>query len=216
MLAMFERKKALVVTGSILALWFSLILTINQLEVIEPSSVDTYVYISILIPIALFVAGYAGIEGFRRFVLSIDIRLLVIVQSWRVVGAAFFFLYAYSILPRVWAFPAAFGDIAMGVTAPIFAMALIGGKYFPQRAFVVWNLLGILDFVVAAVLGLVVAEQLGIRTGEISTQPLTVLPLNLFPTFIVPFFILVHLSTLIQVAKGVGSSFKSPAVLVGS
>ncbi len=216
MLAMFERKKALVVTGSILALWFSLILTINQLEVIGPSSVDIYVYVSIFIPIALFAAGYAGIEGFRRFVLSIDIRLLVIVQSWRVVGAAFFFLYAYSILPRVWAFPAAFGDIAIGVTAPIFAMALIGGKYFPKRAFVVWNLLGILDFVVAAVLGLVVAEQLGIRTGEISTQPLTVLPLNLFPNFIVPFFILVHLSTLIQVAKGVGSSFKSPAVLVGS
>jgi hypothetical protein len=95
-------------------------------------------------------------------------------------------------------------------------MALIGGKYFPKRTFVVWNLLGILDFVVAAVLGLVVAEQLGIRTGEISTQPLTVLPLNLFPIFIVPFFILVHLSTLIQVAKGIGSSFKRPAILVGS
>ena len=59
-------------------------------------------------------------------------------------------------------------------------------------------------------------QLLGIRTGEISTQPLTVLPLNLFPNFIVPFFILVHLSTLIQVVKGVGSSFKSPAVLVGS
>jgi hypothetical protein len=29
MLATFERKKALIVTGSILALWFSLILTIN-------------------------------------------------------------------------------------------------------------------------------------------------------------------------------------------
>jgi len=216
MFAMFERERAIIVTGSILALWFSLILTINQLEVIGPSSVDTYVYISIFIPIALFAAGYAGIAGFRRFVLSIDIRLLVIVQSWRVVGAAFFFLYAYSILPRVWAFPAAFGDIAMGVTAPVFAMALIGGKYFPKRAFVVWNLLGILDFVVAAVLGLVAAELLGIRTGEVSTQPLTVLPLNLFPTFIVPFFILVHLSTLIQVAKGVGSSFKGLAAPVGS
>ena len=99
---MFERNTAIIVTGSILALWFSLILTINQLEIIGPLAVDTYVYLSIFIPIALFLAGYAGVAAFRRFVLSLDLRLLVIVQSWRVVGAAFFFLYAaYGILPRV-------------------------------------------------------------------------------------------------------------------
>jgi hypothetical protein len=133
------------------------------------------------------------------------------VQAWRVVGAAFFFLYAFQVLPGIWAFPAAFGDIAMGVTAPVFAMALVSGKSFSRWAFVGWNLLGILDFVVAAVLGLALAGPLGISTGEISIEPLTVLPLSLFPTFIVPFFTLVHLSALIQVAKRVESSSNVPA-----
>jgi hypothetical protein len=203
---MFERKKAIAVTGAVLVLWFSLNLIIILLEVFGPSTPDLYVYLAILIPVALLAASYVGVAGFRRFLLSIDLRLLIIVQGWRVVGAAFFFLYAFNVLPRVWAFPAAFGDIAIGVTAPVFAMALIIGKSFPRRAFVVWNLLGLLDFVVAAVLGLAVGELVGIRTGEISIAPMTVLPLVLFPTFIVPFFILVHLITLIQVAKRVESS----------
>ncbi len=85
-------------------------------------------------------------------------------------------------------------------------MALIKGKSFPRRAFIVWNLLGILDFVVAAVLGLAVGGLLGIRSGEISIEPMTVLPLSLFPTFIVPFFLVLHLITLIQVAKRVETS----------
>ncbi len=98
----------------------------------------------------------------------------------------------------------------MGVTAPVFAMSVISGKSFLRRAFLVWNLLGILDFVVAPTLGLAIAESLGIRSGEVSTQPLTVLPLTLFPTFIVPFFILVHLSVLVQVVRRVESSSKAP------
>ncbi len=206
MAAMFERKMAIGVTGAVLVLWFALNLIINLLEVFGPTTPDLYVYLAILIPVALLAAGYAGAAGFRRYLLSLDLRLLTIVQCWRVVGAAFFFLYAFNVLPKVWAFPAAFGDIAIGVSAPVFAMALIRGKSFPRRTFVVWNLLGLLDFVVAAVLGLAVGELVGIRSGEISIAPMTVLPLSLFPTFIVPFFILVHLTTLIQVAKRVEPS----------
>ncbi len=205
MVAAFGSKKAITMTGVFLVLWFSLILVIDLLELFGPSNSDLYTYLAILIPVAIFAAGYIGVAGFRRFVLSFDLRLLTIVQAWRVVGAAFFFLYAFDVLPRVWAFPAAFGDIAMGVTAPVFAMSLIRGKPFPRVAFLVWNLLGILDFVVAAVLGLAIAESLGIRSGAVSTQPLTLLPLSLFPTFIVPFFVLVHLTALIQIVKRVDS-----------
>ena len=138
--------------------------------------------------------------------LSLDLRLLTMLQSWRVVGAAFFFLYSFDVLPGGWAFPGAFGDIAIGVTAPVFAMALVAGKPLPTSTFVGWNLLGILDFVTALVLGIALAGPLGLNSGEITVHPLTVLPLSLFPTFIVPIFLLIHLITLIQVAKRVESS----------
>ncbi len=105
---MAESKKAITVTGAALVLWFSLVLAINLLELFGPSTIDLYTYSAILIPVAIFAASDVGVAGFRRFVFSLDLRLLTIVQGWRVVGAAFFFLYVYDVLPEVWAFPAAF------------------------------------------------------------------------------------------------------------
>ena len=78
-------------SGVALALWFSLILVMSLLELFGPSNTDLYTYLAILIPVAVFAAGYVGVAGFRQFVLSLDLRLLTIVQSWRVVGAGFFF-----------------------------------------------------------------------------------------------------------------------------
>ena len=93
MVAVFGSKKAITLTGVFLVFWFSLILVIDLLELFGPSNTDLYTYLAILIPVAIFAAGYIGVAGFRRFVLSLDLQLLTIVQAWRVVGTAFFFLY---------------------------------------------------------------------------------------------------------------------------
>ena len=71
MVAAFGSKKAITMTGVFLALWFSLILVIALLELFGPSNTDLYTYLAILIPIAVFTAGYVGVAGFKRFVLSL-------------------------------------------------------------------------------------------------------------------------------------------------
>ena len=78
---MFERNKAITVTGAVLVLWFALNLIINRLEVFGPTAPDLYVYLAILIPVALWVAGYVGVAWFRQYLLSLDLRLLTIIQS---------------------------------------------------------------------------------------------------------------------------------------
>ena len=100
MAAVFERKKAMTVAGAVLVLWFALNLIINLLEVFGSTTPDLYVYLAILIPVATFAAGYVGVAGFRRFVLSLDLRLLTIVQCWRVVGATFFSFMPLTFCPR--------------------------------------------------------------------------------------------------------------------
>ena len=108
-------------------------------------------------------------------------------------------------LPGIFAFPAGWGDIAIGVAAPFYAFALISGRTIPKRAFVTWNVLGIFDFIVAATLGALAAPgPLGILAGETTTEVMNVLPLGLIPTFIVPFFIILHIIALIQTAKRPG------------
>jgi hypothetical protein len=196
--------QARILAVGVLALWFALIFAGNSIGVFQtrPDEGPLNLLLAALAPIAVFAVSYAGLAGFRRFVLSLDLRLITIFQSWRVLGAGLLFLYAYNVLPGIFALPAGWGDVAIGVAAPFYAMALISGKALPKRAFVTWNVLGIFDLVVAATLGTLAAPgPLGILAGEITTGPLTLLPLSLIPTFLVPLFTILHLIALIQVAQ---------------
>jgi hypothetical protein len=98
-------------------------------------------------------------------------------------------------LPAVFALPAGLGDIATGLAAPFVAWRLTRGG---GRARAVWfNLLGILDLVVALTIGFLAG--LGPwRPLEVtpSTEPLSLLPLALVPTTAVPLAIALHLVSL--------------------
>ena len=108
-------------------------------------------------------------------------------------------------LPGLFAWPAGLGDIAIGVTAPWIVLALIRRPDFAwSKTFVAWNLLGLLDLVVAVGTG---ALSSGLATGvagEITTGPMAQLPLVLIPAYLVPIFITLHLTALLQ-ARRLGS-----------
>jgi hypothetical protein len=94
------------------------------------------------------------------------------------------------------------GDIAIGITAPWVAYTLVHKPGFASdRLFVLWNLLGILDLVVAiSVGGLNSALASGVA-GEVTTGPMAQLPLVLIPAYFVPLFILLHLGALFQARR---------------
>lgn len=62
-------------------------------------------------------------------------------------------------------------------------------------AFTRWNVLGILDLVVALGLG---ASMAIAAPGAISTAPMATLPLLLVPVFLVPLFLMLHAAALMQ------------------
>ncbi len=151
-------------------------------------------------PLALFFGCYVASAAFRQFVLSLDLRLLTAVQTWRVAGIVFLILYHRGALPGAFAIPAGWGDIAVGITAPL--LARYWHAPFPYKAFVVWNVFGILDLVLAVSLGIVSsATPLGVLAGDATTQPMSQFPLSLIPTFFVPLMLIFHLISLIRVRK---------------
>jgi hypothetical protein len=75
--------------------------------------------IGLLAPLSLFLLGYRTIRPVREFVLSADLCLIVAVQAWRWAGFGLLTLYAYGVLPGIFAWPAGLGDMAIGVTAPL-------------------------------------------------------------------------------------------------
>jgi hypothetical protein len=153
-----------------------------------------------VVPIAVFGLAYLLSEEFRLFVLSLDLRVLTAAQTWRVLGAVFLILWAQGALPGVFALPAGWGDVAIGVTAPL--VAWNWRRLFPGKIFVIWNVLGILDLVVAVTLGVLSsATPLGILRGDVSSRLMGQFPLSLIPTFLVPLFVIFHLIALIRVGK---------------
>jgi hypothetical protein len=150
-------------------------------------------------PLLLFFAALRLSKSFREFVLTLDLRLIAGMQAWRWAGLGFLDLYAYKVLPAVFALPAGLGDMAIGVTAPWIMLALARQPGFAARStFIRWNVLGILDLLIAVSIGAVSAFFTTGAPGEISTAPMATLPLLLIPAFLVPLFLMLHTTALMQ------------------
>jgi hypothetical protein len=150
------------------------------------------------LPLAAFVTAYIGSRRFRDVVLAADLRLLSAAQAWRAGGLVFLAFYAYGLLPGLFAWPAGLGDIAVGLTAPWIAAALTRDPaYAAGGRFAAWNVLGILDLVVAVGTGTLSS---GIVPGltDVGTAPMSYMPLVLIPAFLVPLFVMLDLTALLQ------------------
>jgi hypothetical protein len=92
------------------------------------------------------------------------------------------------------------------VTAPWVAIALLRRPGFAiSRVFVVWNLLGILDLVVAVSVGGLSSAFASGAPGEVTTGPMAQLPLVLIPAYLVPLFVILHLAALFQARRQASS-----------
>lgn len=120
--------KSATVLTIVLAVWFLLVLVGGALGVFQsaPSSPPLPILVAIAGPLLLFALVYRASPPFRHFVLGIDLRLLTAIQSWRVIGGMFLALYAFDLLPGLFAWPAGVGDLAVGLAAPN-AISLIPG-----------------------------------------------------------------------------------------
>jgi hypothetical protein len=189
------------VVGAVLFLWLvlSFLLGANDIFVREPGAPPLPLLAGVLVPIFVFLAGLWFFSSFRDLVMTIDLELAAGIQAWRFAGLGFIALYAYGILPGIFAWPAGLGDIAIGVTAVPVLLALKRRPDFAaSRRFWIWNLLGILDLVTAVSLG-AASAFFGIGISETTTTfPMAQLPLVIIPVFLVPLFLMLHLTSLLQ------------------
>lgn len=187
----------------LLLLWFAAayVIGVEGLLANHQSAVMAPIALSAIIPVALFLLAYRVSARFRRFVLSQDLRTLTMVQHWRVIGFVFLALYAFDVLPALFAWPAGVGDVAMGIAAIFIVARMDRDPDFVRSAgFVRYNLLGLLDFAVAvATAGLSAGAFPGLIANGATSAPMDVWPLNIFPSFIVPAFIILHLTVLLNV-----------------
>jgi hypothetical protein len=185
----------------VMTIWLLLVVSLGAAGAFAnpPGTPPVPIAIGVVAPLALFFAWLRLSQSFREFVLSLDLRLVAAMQAWRWAGLGFLSLYAHKVLPAVFALPAGLGDMAIGATAPWIVLALVRQPGFAARgAFIRWNVLGIMDLVIAISIGTMSALFTTGAPGQISTGPMATLPLLLIPAFLVPVFLMLHTAALLQ------------------
>jgi len=176
-----------------LAAWFAVAGATAQIGFLGGGEVPpaTVLGLRFALPLAVVALAFALFQPLRRLVSDPELQpSLIALQTFRVIGGLFLVLLALNALPAVFAVPAGLGDVLVGLTAVAAARSLRAGRTGPA---IVWNLLGLLDLVVALTIGVVSAPgPLRLLTVEPSTAALGALPLVLFPSFLVPFPIVLH------------------------
>ena len=139
-----------------------------------------------IIPIAAVAIGYRVSPRFRSYLLTLDLRLVLAVQLWRVIGVAFLFALAFGQLPAGFAVPAGLGDLATGIAALAVVLSL-GNRSLTRSRLYAFTALGVIDFLVADATGL-----------TLEPPALAAWPLAIFPTLMIPFFAVLHLVAVLQ------------------
>jgi hypothetical protein len=169
----------------VFAVWFGLSVGYTQVEALHDGPDRppwlVYVFFALIVIGPIAVARCSSLNELladRR-----TLAELLISQTARWLGCVFLVLEVGGQLPGFFAYPAAFGDIALiwstSISIPI-----------------AWSVLGLLDFVGAVGTAFLASQALALVHTDPPTSVFTQWPLVLFPTYLVPFSIILHITTI--------------------
>jgi hypothetical protein len=150
---------------------------------------------AVILPVAALCLIMFRTEQTRHTMSAVPLAVLIAVHGVRVLGVIFLLLYAEQRLPAPFAPVAGWGDVLIGIVAVPLAWTVASTGNRARRSVLVWNTLGLLDLIIAIILG--PASSPG-PLQVFATPPagvmLTTLPWLLIPAFIVPILALLHIA----------------------
>jgi hypothetical protein len=198
-----ERRRAFALSSAILLGWLAVAMGLAGAGFyhVTGDGIPTIQY-GLLIPIAIGIFLLYRSELARRILEAMPQSWIVGVQLYRALGVVFLILYAAGQLPALFAWPAGVGDIAVGLSAPLVGYAYARAPRETAGAVRAWNVLGILDLVVAVTTGFLTAPSL-IAPIEVhpSSELMTVLPMVMIPVYLVPLSIVLHIASLVKLHR---------------
>jgi hypothetical protein len=181
----------------VVAAWFGLALVAGAAGVFAspPGTVPVALGLAAALPPLVVIGSLIASARFRSWVRDLDLRFLTMLQTWRVAGLAFLALWAVGELPAGFALPAGIGDVAVGLTAPLVAVYVVGAGRRARGTYIGWTVFGIADLLLAVGLG---------ATAGSGVEAMAALPMSVVPTFGVPFTLALHAISLVNVAQNGG------------
>lgn len=148
---------------------------------------------AVVVPIVIGLWLILRSRTMAKIVDAIPLSWLVGLQIYRAIGGIFLVLWGVGALPWQFALPAGAGDVLVGVLAiPVTLMAGKGAGGSETAAYA-WNLLGILDFIVALTTGFLTSPTpFQLLALEHPNVLVSRFPLVIIPAFLVPLSSIMH------------------------
>ncbi len=146
-------------------------------------------------PVVVFLVAFARSASFRAWALGVNLRWLVLYHVVRAGIGTGFLLMSGDELPPEFADTAGVGDIIVGVSALILALAVSARTAMRRRIIFTWNLIGLLDMILV----FATAQRLILFGDDPDAMvELTAFPLLVVPMFVVPLVLITHFTIFAQ------------------
>ena len=158
-----------------------------------------------LLPVAIFLPVLLGLfvltrrEAVASLLAAIPASWLVGIQVYRILGGMFLVYWIRGSMPGAFALPAGIGDVATGLLALPAAVWVASGSPIGRRIGIRWNLLGLIDFAVAVIMGMLTSPGPAHLLARAHPNiQIATFPTVMVPAFAVPFSTLLHVLSLRQ------------------
>jgi len=186
--------------------WFSMVTALAATEAFHQAGSAGLLGLgtAVFLPVAVMVGAAIWSDRVREAIQRIPLSSLVAVNTVRILGVSFVMLYALGRLPAPFAPVAGWGDIAVGLTAPLVAWLIATRGAAARSVLVIWNAVGLADLIVAVGLGVTSAPgPLQLIGSGAGSGLMTTLPWLLIPGFLVPTLACTHLAVFYRLRAGV-------------
>ena len=198
-----RRKAALRQATALLLAWFAIALALSYEEAFRgAANRQPTIEFGVLVPIVIGLALLWRSSTVRRVLDAVPQSWLVGVQFYRALGLIFLLLLGEGRLPPQFALPAGYGDVAVGLTAPVVAWAYARGVYGRETIVRAWNLFGLLDLLVAVGTGFMTSPSpFQSLSVDAPNELISAFPLVMVPVFAVPLSVLLHVASLMKLGR---------------
>ena len=175
--------------------WFVLAIIFGRAGVFggQPSGVVPPIAIGVGLPLLAVTVALLVSPTAQRVAGAVPIWSILAAQVSRVLGAVFLVLLARGQLPAEFALPAGWGDVAIGLTAPLVARGYRADSRPWRWVAVAWNIAGVIDLVVALSTGVLTSPGALQRLAlDAPNTVITTFPYVLIPTVLVPMALVLH------------------------
>lgn len=135
---------------------------------------------------------------FRQIIHRTPATWIIGIQAGRFVGGLFLALLDMKLLPAEFALPAGYGDVTVATLSMVVVYLLATKRPYARAAAIGWNLLGILDFIVALVTGVTYIPPFVRHLALTGASTLYVNYVLVIPAYGVPLMSLFHIYSLHQ------------------